>query len=296
VPRLVAFGIFFWFVVLSPTSSVVPVMDLAVEHRVYLASLGPFLAGVVALDALLFRRLAPRTARTVAAALAIAILVPLGFALHARAQAWSSTAGIWREARAVDPRSSRIVINLATVLGRSGDVAGAEEVFRSAWASVREPHGIVMLALNHGALFVATGRPAEALAVLDRALPYGPADPAFWSNRSTALGMLDRKAEALADARIAAAGEPWNAHFRNMLGVALAANGKVDAALVEFAAAESLDPGNPDYPLMAAMALQLVGRTKEACATYRRVRATTKVLPLPRSATTSAARLGCPIE
>ena len=39
--RIAAFGILFWFAVLAPSSSFVPVLDLAVEHRVYLASLGP---------------------------------------------------------------------------------------------------------------------------------------------------------------------------------------------------------------------------------------------------------------
>ncbi len=294
--RLGAFGIFFWFVVLSPTSSVVPVMDLAVEHRVYLASIGPFLACVVAVDALLFGRLAPRNARIAAAALALAALLPLGAALRSRSQVWTSPAGIWREAMAVDPTSSRIVINLATVLGRSGDVPAAEAVFRKAWTFVREPHGVVMLALNHGALLIATGRPAEGLAVLDRALPYGPNDPGFWSNRSTALGMLKRYPEALVDARIAAGTEPWNPLFRNMLGVALLVTGDAKGAIAEFAAAEALDPGNPDYPVTAAIALELAGQRKEACATYRRARATTKVLPLPRDAAARAARLGCPIE
>ena len=65
--RLAAFGILFWFVALSPTSSFVPVADLAVEHRVYLASLGPLLAAAVGIDALL-QRLLPRPRAAVAGA------------------------------------------------------------------------------------------------------------------------------------------------------------------------------------------------------------------------------------
>jgi Flp pilus assembly protein TadD len=295
-PRLVAFGIFFWFVVLSPTSSVVPVTDLAVEHRVYLASLGPFLACVVAVDALLFGRLAPRTARIAAAALALVTLLPLGAALRSRSNAWSSPAGIWKEAVAIAPTSQRIVINLGIVLGQSGDVSGAEAAFQKAWTLVTEPHGVMTLALNHGALLLVAGRPAEALAILDRAIPYEPRDPGFWSNRSTALGYLNRNAEALVDARRAAATEPGNPLFRNMLGVSLLIAGDETGAVAEFAAAEALDPGNPGYPITAAIALEMSGRRKEACVTYRRARATTKVLPLPSAAVARAARLGCPIE
>ena len=73
--RLAAFGILFWFVALAPTSSFVPVADLAVEHRVYLACLGPFLAAVVGADALL-QRLLPRP-RAAAAGAALASLALL---------------------------------------------------------------------------------------------------------------------------------------------------------------------------------------------------------------------------
>ncbi|MEI7703817.1 MAG: hypothetical protein WCK73_04380 [Deltaproteobacteria bacterium] len=295
-PRLAAFGIFFWFIVLSPTSSVVPVLDLAVEHRVYLASLGPFLALGVAVDALLFGRLAPRAARMAAAALTLALLLPLGLTLASRAEAWSSSLGIWREAYALDPGSERIVVNLAIALRRSGDIPGAEATFQKAWGVVRKPHGVVSLSVNHGSLLIDLGRPAEALVILDRGVPYAPSEPGLRANRATALGMLNRNDEAIVDARIAATTEPSNPLFRATYGVALLAGGDLNGSLREFGAAEALDPGNPFYPVTAGIALQTTGRRDEACATYRRARATTKFLPLPRDAAARAAQLGCPIE
>ena len=294
--RLGAFGVLFWFIALAPTSSFVPVLDLAVEHRVYLASLGPFLAAVVAADALVHGRLGPRRARVAAAAVSLLVLLGLGLSLRARADTWNSPVGIWREAYAGNPGSERVVTNLAIALRRAGDAVGAEAHFRKAWTLVRSPHGAVLVAQNHGGLLVDLGRPAEALAVLDRALPYAPGEPGLRSNRSTALGMLGRNAEALEDARLAATTSPDNPLFRNMLGVALCAAGDWRAALAEFRAAEALDPGNPIYPVTAAIALTIVGQRGEACATYRRARASTRVLPLPRDAAAAASGLGCPIE
>ena len=84
--RVAAFGILFWFVALSPTSSFVPVTDLAVEHRVYLASLGPFLAATVGADALLHRLLPRPRAPLAGAALASLVLLSLGLALASRAR------------------------------------------------------------------------------------------------------------------------------------------------------------------------------------------------------------------
>lgn len=293
--RLAAFGIFFWFILLSPTSSVVPVLDLAVEHRVYLASLGPFLAVTVGVDAFLRRRLPESAARVAGMAVAVAVVLALGATLRFRSETWSTPAGIWREALELAPESDRILTNLAIAQRQLGDTRGAEESFRRAWAVVRQPQRIVSVAQNFGGFLIETGRPGEALAVLDRAATYAPLEPGLRSNRATALGVLNRNDEALADARSAVAVNPLNPQFRSVLGVALLGDGQVDAALAEFAAAERLDPGNPIYPVNAAMALTVVGRKDEACATYRRARATTKVMPLPRDAASRAAALGCPI-
>ena len=101
--RLAAFGILFWFVALSPTSSFVPVTDLAVEHRVYLASLGPFLAAAVGADALLHRLLPRPRAALAGAVLGSLVLLALGLALASRARIWRSAEALWREAATSSP-------------------------------------------------------------------------------------------------------------------------------------------------------------------------------------------------
>ena len=101
--RLAAFGILFWFVVLSPTSSFVPVNDLAVEHRVYLASLGPFLAVTVGADALLHRMLAGRRASAPAARARLAGPARAGARARLRARVWDSAEALWREAASSSP-------------------------------------------------------------------------------------------------------------------------------------------------------------------------------------------------
>jgi Flp pilus assembly protein TadD len=293
--RLAAFGILFWFVALSPTSSVVPVTDLAVEHRVYLASLGPFLAAAVGADALLHRLLPRPRAAFAGAALASLILLALWVALASRARIWSSAEALWREAATASPDNPRAWTNLALELQRRGDRAGAEVAYRRAWTVVRQPGRIVSLARNHAALLIETGRPTEALTVLDRGLVVSPSDPGLRANRAAALGNLGRLAEALADARRAAAASPGDPLMRNVLGQALGVNGDWAAALSEFRAAEALDPGVPLYPISAAVALSALGRREEACATFRSAAARSQVRPLPLDAAARAAALGCPL-
>ena len=296
VERACAFGILLWFVVLSPTSSFVPVLDLAVEHRVYLASLGPFLAAVVVADAALRHLLAPRPARLATAALLVVVLGGLTVALHDRARTWGSPVAVWREASLAAPGSVRVLTNLAIDLRRAGDLPGAEAELRKAWAIASRPDSIAIVAQNYGAILIDVGRRAEAIPVLERGLQATPEDPILRVNLSVALGLLGRFPESLAEARRAVAAAPGSPVTRNNLGVALAASGDLPAAWEEFRTAGSLDPGNPVFPITAAIALARLGHRAEACALFRHARAASRVRPLPRNGVMVAARMGCPIE
>ncbi|HXI09167.1 MAG TPA: hypothetical protein VNK06_00070 [Thermodesulfobacteriota bacterium] len=56
----VSFFIFWFFIILSPTSSFVPIIDVIYEHRLYLAALGPLTIFVICVDSLATRLLASR--------------------------------------------------------------------------------------------------------------------------------------------------------------------------------------------------------------------------------------------
>src|SRR5260221_3634918 len=79
--RLAAFGPLWFLLVLAPTSSVVPILDVMAEHRGYLPSLGIFLPAAAA-GVLLARRFAPGPRGAIAGcAAATAVLIAPGVAL-----------------------------------------------------------------------------------------------------------------------------------------------------------------------------------------------------------------------
>jgi Flp pilus assembly protein TadD len=293
--RLAAFGILFWFVALAPTSSFIPVADLAVEHRVYLACLGPFLAAVVGVDSLLQRLLPRPRAAASGAVLALVALLSLGIALDARARVWGSEVALWAAAAAASPGNARAWTNLGLARSRRDDRAGAEAAYVRGWSVVESPGRAASLARNHAALLIQAGRPAEALAVLDRGMALAPGDYSLHANRAAALGSMGRPVEALEEARWAARAAPGDPLMRNLLGQALSVNGDWPGALAEFQAAEGLDPGNPLYPVAAGVALSSLGRRDEACAAFRRGGARSGSRPLPLDAARRASALGCPI-
>jgi Flp pilus assembly protein TadD len=292
--RIAGFGILFWFVVLAPTSSFVPVLDLAVEHRVYLASLGPILAAAVGLDAALRRWAPPRLAAWIGAALAVLILVAMGIGLASRARVWSSAESLWRDADRTSPGSPRILTNLGLARQMKGDLAGADAAYRSAWTVAREPLHVIGLARNHSSLLVDSGNAAAALPVLERGLRIAPDDPDLLGNRAAAYSRLGRMTEAIADARGAVASSPGNPFFRDVLGQLYVRTGAWAEALPEFEAASRLDPDEPAYAVARATCLAALGRGAEACEGFRAVRSRFGPARLPADFPERAADAGCP--
>jgi protein O-mannosyl-transferase len=293
VERMVAFGIFWWFLVLAPSSSVIPVSDLAVEHRVYLAALGPILVATVCADAALHRLLsAPRAGRA-GLALAGAALLALGVALHGRAQVWRTEVALWRDAAALSPDNARVLTNLGLALHQKGDLAGAEDAYRRAWAVVHEPIPLLHLSRNFAALLEASGRPAEALGVLDRGLRVAPNHPDLLVNRAVALAQSGRVDEAISDARLAAQIAPGSPLIRNALGQVLTVHRDWAPALAEFRAAAALDPGSATYLANQAIPLYSLGRKADACAALSTARARLGAARLPADAERWWTLIGC---
>jgi hypothetical protein len=114
-----AFALLWWLIALSVESSVIPIVDPMVEHRMYLPLAG-FAIGAGALYAALVRR-APRLVRAGAAGIAVALVV-LTFA---RNLVWQSPVTLWLDAADKSPHKARPQLNLAVAYHLAGDVDAA---------------------------------------------------------------------------------------------------------------------------------------------------------------------------
>lgn len=96
--KLIAFGIFWFFISLSVESSIVPIADLIFEHRAYLPSVGFFIA-FIATAAVIFKRLAgkPIAASTVATCLLLLLIVTLSVATILRNMVWKDEVTFWSD-------------------------------------------------------------------------------------------------------------------------------------------------------------------------------------------------------
>ncbi len=125
---LVGFGLLWLLVALSVESSVLPISDLMMEHRMYLAMPGVGLAAGALVAAA--RQRAPRLA--VAGTLVAAVaLVALTFA---RNQVWQSPVSLWLDATDKAPGRVRAWVNLGVAHHLAGNLPAALDAYCTAYA------------------------------------------------------------------------------------------------------------------------------------------------------------------
>jgi hypothetical protein len=221
-PRF-AFALVGSAVVLAPTSSVVPLADFYVEHRLYLpiafVALALVPAAWDALAAAAQRFAVPlRTAATIGAGGAAAVCVALAVATVGRNALLASPIELMQGALVQAPQSERLHYNLANALKREGRLDEAEPHYREAIRLL--PH-IVRSYQNLGSLYLAQGKLEPALEVYLAAVAAKPGVAMAHRNVANTYLKLGRPREALEAAERALAIEPTSPN-----GLRLAAEAK----------------------------------------------------------------------
>ena len=266
-PRLV-FLVVAFVLLLAPSSSVVPIRDLAFEHRMYLP-LAPLAALLVAGGWTLVRRagLPARRVRTVAAGAAAVVAVALGARTVARNDDYRSPVAMWTDVTTKRPANPRAWSNLAQSAIEAGDVDTSVAAARSALAldpANADAH------LHLARALAERGEYGEADAHSAEAIRLKPGSPDAHNNRGAALADQKRYAEAEPYYREALRLRPDYAEAMNNLGVAVMQRGAYDEAATLFADAIRLRPdyAEPESNLGNLYARQ--GRNADAIAAYQR--------------------------
>jgi hypothetical protein len=107
--RLISFGILWFFVALSVESSIIPIPHVIFEHRLYLSSVGVFIA-IITLIFIGVLRLKDRWrhADNAAAATIFVIVIILTGATYARNEVWKSGISLWQDVINKSPKKARV--------------------------------------------------------------------------------------------------------------------------------------------------------------------------------------------
>lgn len=131
---LVAFGILWIFVALSVESSVLPIRDPMVEHRMYLAM--PGIALIAGAGFLWLQARIPALAYVAG----IACVTSLAVLTFMRNQVWQTPISLWGDSTEKAPNKARPHVNLATALYQKGQIDQATAHF--CWARRLDPSNV----------------------------------------------------------------------------------------------------------------------------------------------------------
>jgi Tfp pilus assembly protein PilF len=282
-PALGFLGAWF-FLILAPTSSVVPVAtQIMAEHRVYLP-----LAAVITLA--LVGGHAFAGSRSLLVWLAAA--VGLGWLTARRNADYRSELTLWRSAVAAYPNNPRAHSNLGLALFESGQLP---EAIAQYGAALRLAPDSAEIHNNLGNVLFLTGQPEAAMAEFDEALRLEPGFAKAHYNRGTLLVQLGRLPDAVAEYEAALRLDPDYADAHNNLGNVMFQLGHLPEAVAHYDQALRLDPESAEAHNNLGSALLQSGRIDEAARQfeealrlrpdYAKARANLQRLQAMRSAT-----------
>lgn len=237
--RLASFGIFYFFITLSVESSVIPITDVIYEHRVYLSSVGAFLAAATLLVTLSVRLLG-KTGRRVVLCSCAAVIAVLSVTTFQRNKAWASSVSLWEDVVSKSPGKARGYNSLGAAYTEAGR---REEAVDSLKRSLALDPAQSEAYYNLGRVYLTyPGGSGAAIAALKTAIGIRPDYDDAYVNLAAAFIQAGNPAEAarLLVSIMASVARRPDAHMN--LGIAYFLMGNLPQALRQAEILKELDP------------------------------------------------------
>ncbi len=246
-----------FFVILAPTSSVVPIGGSPMaEHRMYLPLAAVVTLVVIGIDARLGRR---------SVAVFLAAAVGLGLLTARRNEDYRTGLSIWNDTVAKRPDNARAHYNLSRALLDAGQVPAAmaqcEQALRIK-PDYAEAHNNLGVALEQ------VGQAREAVEHYEQALRIKPDDAEVYYNLGNALLQAGKLEGAIEQYEQALRIKPDYAEADNNLAFALMRLGRVQEAIGHFQQVLRINPDLAEVHYNLGNALAQVGRVPEAIVQY----------------------------
>ncbi len=273
-----------FFVILAPTSSFIPIKDLLFEHRMYLP-LAAVIVMVVAVfyQALLYvdrrRPLHAWGRRFLVVVFVVGIVTPLTYGTIRRNVDYHDASSMWRDVIAQRPDNPRAYVALGRAVfargeqARSeGDPATARQLFNQAEQALKEAvrldDSFADAWLNLGNVLSEIEKPVEAVAAYRQSLRYRSRNAKVHYNLGNVLKNLKQYDEAIAEYRKAIEYDPEHILAHVNLGNTYNIQGRYEEAISIYNKAIGIDPGHADTHHNLAAAYVALGRYEEALSEF----------------------------
>lgn len=241
--RVIFFGAAWFFVTLSVESSIIPIVDVIFEHRMYLPSPGIFLIISVLLVMLIERYRQKWVRKAIFLSLIITSLVLTGMT-YSRNNLWNDQIAFAQDVVSKSPGKERSHISLGDAYtsagyasAKKGELDLAIKYFNKAIAA--DPLDYLPY-LELGIILKKRGRLHEALAAFEKALHRNPLNAVAHNNLGMCLGTLGQTDKAIKEFKEALRISPSNADIHYNLSIAYRAKGLINDARTEMQQAKRL--------------------------------------------------------
>jgi tetratricopeptide (TPR) repeat protein len=298
--RLMAFGVFWFFITLSVESSVIPIMDPIFEHRMYLPSIGIFtsLCTVVFHGTERMKNMWGNSEKIVVSVLAVVVLVLSG-TTYARNQVWKTEISIWEDVvkkspgqgvahnhlgnaymekgmfnEAVEQFSINVKLQPGNPdsnynLGFAYQNAGALERAKQEYLIILQKNPDYIKAhVNIGIIYHTQGHIDKAAMHFRRAIELQPDSAKANYNLGLVFQSQGRMREAVKQYKIALRLHPDYSEAHNNLGAIYKKRGLIDSAISHFQASVEIKPKSSNAHNNLGSAYQAKGLINEAIEEY----------------------------
>ncbi len=256
--RLIGFGTLWFFIALSVESSVIPIVDVIFEHRMYLPSAGLFIALTTAIFVVINRWKA--YAKGVTAMLVFIIIVLTG-ATYARNSVWKDELTLWHDVVNKSPNKARGYIHLGSAYRDQGFSDRAIEYYQF---SIKLDPYYPVAHNNLGIALRSKGLNEKAIEHLQIAISLKPDYPDAHNNLGLVYESQGLIEKAIEELQIAISLKPNNPDAHTNLAVTYIKQGRFDDALNEAREAVWLDANNADAYNNLSTVYRKLGRHGEA--------------------------------
>lgn len=258
---IISFGILWFFTTISIESSVIPILHVIFEHRVYLPSTGIFLSFATLL--FLVRDAYPERSKVKPLILTTIILIVAvnSFLTFERNALWKNEIAFWQDTIRNDPENEVSYNSLGEALTRAGKYDEAVKYIKIA---LKLNPTFTSAYNNSGTALTESGKLDEAVKAYKEAVRLAPDNSTYLCNLGTALAKANKYDEASEYFNAAIKlGDADEVAFYN-LGYIMAQKGNFDKALEYLKRAVIADPDNAEaYYGMGYVSYNL-GRFTEA--------------------------------
>jgi tetratricopeptide (TPR) repeat protein len=238
--RVVSFGIFWFFLTLSVESSIIPIPDVIFEHRVYLPSIGFFIAIVTTAFLLLKKGKSLQVKKGAGIVFAI-FLVTLVSAAYARNTVWIDNLSLWEDAAKKSPLKARPHIYLGKAYLEENLID--ESIEQSKTALTLEPNATAAHN-NLGVAYEAKSMLDKAIYHYESALILEPDSEAAYINLGNVYKANDMIDEAIELYKNALSINPYSSKAHFNLGNVYRSKRMVDRAIIHYQSAVRIEPSH----------------------------------------------------